>query len=325
MGAGAAGAALFTPHFARAQSFGIGRALVGIYFFGGQESNFIGPLEAERKGRKSSSSDGGITIRSRGAKESFNLDGSLTALQESYSSNALAIVSRVPAPAMTVDGDAGAQMSRRYSSLAFLPEAFTAPAWCTAIAAGNGIFTFANGVSLVAPNGNVSGDSRDNPILLDAVAQTKPTRVSLPGTGIGSQLSAVLRLIQAGPSLGMTGQVCLCAVSGFTAGALQDNRRSQLVQEVAEAMAAFYAATEELGLASAVTTYTDSESLLGDRLVLGGGVLGGAVYGGLVSGSDSATLSQQYQAALAAWFGVTYADLPTLFPGLVTPPLQILA
>ena len=126
------------------------------------------------------------------------------------------------------------------------------------------------------------------------------------------------------------------------------SKHSKLLQQVDEAMAAFYNATLELGVANQVTTFTASEfgrtlSSNGDgsdhgwgshHFVMGGAVKGAAFYGTPppVSVGDTAapedqwhvgqgrllpsTSVDQYAATLAKWFGVFDSELASILPNL---------
>ena len=113
-----------------------------------------------------------------------------------------------------------------------------------------------------------------------------------------------------------------------------------LLKTVADAMASFYNATLELGVANAVTSFTASDfgrtlSVNGDgsdhgwgshHFVMGGAVAGKAFFGQApaiaVNGPDDVgqgrllptTSVDQLAAALAIWFGVSNADLPLVLP-----------
>jgi uncharacterized protein (DUF1501 family) len=110
------------------------------------------------------------------------------------------------------------------------------------------------------------------------------------------------------------------------------------------ALAAFYAATEELGMAGNVTTFTESEFSRtfqatssqgsdhgwgGHHMVMGGAVQGGQIFGNFPSfvlgGPDDAdtrgrwipTASiDQYGATLCSWFGIPSTVLNSIFPNL---------
>jgi uncharacterized protein (DUF1501 family) len=117
-----------------------------------------------------------------------------------------------------------------------------------------------------------------------------------------------------------------------------------LLAAISPALNAFYQATQELGVASNVTTFTMSDfsrtfqpnSNRGSdhawgshHIVLGGAVKGGQMYGtfptlALCGPDDSGsngrwvptTGSVQYAATLAQWFGVSQAQLPMIFPNI---------
>jgi uncharacterized protein (DUF1501 family) len=117
-----------------------------------------------------------------------------------------------------------------------------------------------------------------------------------------------------------------------------------LLQQLSQAVLAFYQATQELGIAQSVTTFTASEfgrtlnpsgtdgsdhAWGNHHFILGGGVKGGTFYGtfpSLVLGSENdannrgtlipTTALAQYGATLAQWFGVSTANLPSVFPNI---------
>jgi uncharacterized protein (DUF1501 family) len=114
------------------------------------------------------------------------------------------------------------------------------------------------------------------------------------------------------------------------------------LSQLSQALAAFDSATQELGLGSQVTTFTQSEfgrTLQSNgsgtdhgwgshQLVLGGAVRGG-IYGQMptfaLAGPDDATnrgvwiptiSTAQFGATLGRWFGATDADVAWAFPNL---------
>jgi uncharacterized protein (DUF1501 family) len=162
-----------------------------------------------------------------------------------------------------------------------------------------------------------------------------------PATGLADQLKMVARLIAARGALGMTRQTFYCSIGGFdTHGADQVSRQNELFTEISAAVKAFYDATVELGVANQVTLFTASDfnrtfvsngagtdhAWGSHHLVVGGAVQGGKMYGQyptiVVGGPDDTsegkwiptTSVDQYAATMATWFGVSPADLLTIFP-----------
>src|SRR4029078_161943 len=103
----------------------------------------------------------------------------------------------------------------------------------------------------------------------------------------------VAQIIKLRPSTGMRRQVFFCSIGGFDTHGSQSWQHWNLLQQVAQALSAFYNATGELGVADRVTSFTLSDfgrtlqpSGTGSdhgwgshQLVLGGAVQGGRMYG----------------------------------------------
>ncbi len=171
---------------------------------------------------------------------------------------------------------------------------------------------------------------------------------TFPPGSLGDQLKMVARLIGARSSLGTKRQVFMVSIGGFD---LHDNLIAQhpaLLGSVSDAMAAFYNATVELGVASKVTAFTASDfgrtlQSNGDgsdhgwgshHFVVGGAVKGKAFYGtapAVSLGNTAAPEDQghvgqgrllpttsvdQYAATMANWFGVADAELSGILPNL---------
>jgi uncharacterized protein (DUF1501 family) len=243
------------------------RALVCIYLFGGEGASFL-PNVAE--------------------------------LKALHRQEVLAVVKHDAPPSSEV-------MSERYEALRFLPNGFATLEWAAQKAGiqpltGAGAFTFQSGVSMIALGGRVpEGDQFENATLRQAMNNVAPRKASFPDTTVGRQLEDVCRLLQASPTLGLNRPVFLCTVSGFTRSAQQARTVAARYRELGQAMAAFHAATVELGLERQVTTYTDAEfsgegsSRMASRLILGGAAMESDVL-------KSASVA--YSDSLAHWHGL---------------------
>ncbi len=161
-----------------------------------------------------------------------------------------------------------------------------------------------------------------------------------PQSQLGLQLQTVARLIAVRDQLAMQRQVFFVAAGGFDSHDNQNEDQPGLLGGISDAVAAFYAATAELGVAEQVTTFTQSDfgrtltsngdgtdhAWGGNQLVVGGSVQGGDLYGRyplLEIGGDEdvgggriipSTSADQYAATLARWFGIPDADLDIVAP-----------
>lgn len=197
-------------------------------------------------------------------------------------------------------------LAERYRALRFLPDGFATLEWAAQKAGihpltGAGAFTFQSGLSMLALGGSqLHGDQFENITLRQAMNNVAP-KTAFPDTTIGRQLEDVSRLLEAGRSLGLNRPVFLCTANGFTRGAERAGTLATRYRDLGQAIAAFHAATVELGLDREVTTYTDAEfsaqgsSRVASRLVLGGAAMESEV---VKSASVSA---DTYSDSLAHW------------------------
>jgi len=170
-----------------------------------------------------------------------------------------------------------------------------------------------------------------------------------PDTELGNQLAAVALMIKVRAALGMSRQVFFVSAGNYDTHSNQIADQQDNLVQLSQALAAFYAATVELGVADGVTAFTASDfgrSLAvnstgtdhgwgGHHFVVGGGVRGQRFYGTMPSlaqntdadphanpddtgyGQIIPTLSvDQYAATLASWFGVDAGGIADLFPNL---------
>jgi uncharacterized protein (DUF1501 family) len=179
-------------------------------------------------------------------------------------------------------------------------------------------------------------------LLQSVFAGLTPLQTQFPQTDLGVQLQTVAQLIEARTQLSQQRQVFFVATGGFDTHGGQLPAQVQLLQEVDDALSAFYAATVEMQIQNGVTAFTASDfgrTFLsnGDgsdhgwgshHLIVGGAVQGGRLFGRVptlaIDGPDDtgdgrwipSTSVDEYSATLAKWFGVSSTDMPTVFPNL---------
>jgi len=212
-------------------------------------------------------------------------------------------------------------------------------------AATQQLLSFDSGLSMVQAANAVTGHAvQFAQVLSDALKSINPLQTKFPGTDLGQQLQQVAQVIAAQSALGVKRQIFFCSVGGFDTHADQLPQQVQLLSTVSQGMSAFYQATQELGVTSQVTTFTLSEfsrtmepgsnggsdhAWGSHQFILGGAVKGNAIYGTFptlaLGGPDDAdqngrwiptTALDQYAATLATWFGVSAANLSSIFPNL---------
>ena len=179
--------------------------------------------------------------------------------------------------------------------------------------------------------------------LAAAPATTTPFPAAAdPSSSLGAQLQMVARLISVSQELGAKRQVFFVSTGRFDTHDGLGALHPLLMQNVANAMRAFYDTTVELGIANRVTTFTGSDfgrAMTANNdgtdhgwgsmhFALGGAVNGRRFYGTnptlAANGPDDIgqgrlipTMSvDQYGATLASWFGVAPGELSTVFPNL---------
>ena len=201
----------------------------------------------------------------------------------------------------------------------------------------------AHGNALQRQYAGVVRRSMDNEVMLtDALDGENALATTFPDTGLGRQLRMIARLINVRSTLQMQRQIFYVGLGGFDTHDNQLADQAEQLGELDAALAAFHAATVEMSMANAVTTFTASEfgrttSVNGDgtdhgwgshHLIMGGAVNGRRIYGIppnlSVEGPDDAGWGQiipttsvdQYAATIARWYGVPAGDMTTVFPNL---------
>jgi len=176
-----------------------------------------------------------------------------------------------------------------------------------------------------------------------------PLQTIFPATILGNQLKEVAQLLLLNQTtLGLSRQLFFCSLGGFDTHSGQLTTQASLLSQLGNAMAAFDAATQEIGVSQQVTTFTLSDFARtfvpngnigtdhawgGHHFVMGGAVNGGDFYGAYPilapDGPDDTdtgsgargrwipTISvDQYAATLASWYGLGSGDREAVFPNL---------
>ncbi len=180
-------------------------------------------------------------------------------------------------------------------------------------------------------------------------AYTNPVTGNAEANTLATQLQTVARMVAASSTLGVRRQVFFVSLGGWDTHDFQNTAQSNLLAKVAHALAYFDTALSNIGGQDRrrdVTAFTASDfsrtfQTNGDgtdhawgshHFVLGGAVNGGNIYGqfptvgvdiggfnnpNMVSGALIPTTSvEQYAATMGSWFGVSDAQLDTIFPNL---------
>jgi uncharacterized protein (DUF1501 family) len=266
-----------------------------------------------------------------------NASGGLIPTALSFDDNALFTLGKTSVP-LAISGDGGLAMSAETTSATGAAR-YEALKKLIALDGGNLITAKASSIMKRAL------DSAE--ALRAAVGASTPaidTAFAGIGSGLANQLEGVARMIAGRNALGVSHQCFFCGIGGFDTHSEQLGAQNERLNEVAEALRAFYNATVALGVADQVTTFTLSEfgrtlrsrsnagtdhAWGGHQFVLGGAVKGGTTYGRyptlVCGGPDDAaddgvwiptTSLEQYGATLATWFGVGAGDINYVFPNL---------
>jgi uncharacterized protein (DUF1501 family) len=216
------------------------------------------------------------------------------------------------------------------------------------------LLTFDSGLSLVQADNAITADAYKYIKALSGAMQSgSPLKTAFPANNrLATQLQQIAQIIQVRGALGVSRQIFFAGLGNFDTHAGQLPLQAALLAQLSPALKAFYNATQELGVASQVTSFTMSDfsralqpnsnigsdhAWGGHHIVLGGAVQGGQIYGTFptlaLKGPDDSgangrwvptTASSQYAATLAHWFGVPAASLNSIFPTLENFSLKTL-
>ncbi len=193
-----------------------------------------------------------------------------------------------------------------------------------------------------------------SPILAAAAGSTTFVK-PFPSTSLGNQLKEIAHVISLNAQIGIGRQIFFCSLGAFDTHGGQSWQQQDNLQQVSQALDAFYAATIQLGVDQQVTTFTLSDfgrtlqpSGSGSdhgwgnhHLILGGAVQGGRFYGRFPLMTNYANFNStaddfadprgvmlpglslaQYGATLAQWYGAADNQLDGLFPTLPNFPVR---
>ena len=217
-------------------------------------------------------------------------------------------------------------------------------------ATAQSLLTFDSGLSLVQADNTITNSAYTYAkTLSDAVQSVSPLATVFPANnGLAAQLKQIAQIIQVRGALGVGRQIFFAGIGNFDTHADQLVQQSALLAQISPALSAFYQATQEMGVANSVTSFTMSDfsrtfqpnSNTGSdhawgahHIVMGGAVKGGQMYGTFptlaLGGPDDSgtngrwvptTGSVQYASTLASWFGVSAAQMSTVFPNISSFP-----
>jgi len=222
------------------------------------------------------------------------------------------------------------------------------------LASFNELRTFDTNFKLIKAASEIRSSSIQTDNALSTVNPVLTTPFPNPSTSISRQLLQVARLIKAStdPAAGinMKRQVFFVQIGGFDTHSAQLNGQGTLLQQLSQAINAFFNATVELGLQDKITLFTMSDfsrtlqpsgtgaAQVGSdhawgnhQMIVGGAVQGHTLYGTYPNitpgGPDDTdggssprgrwiptTSIEQYAATLATWYGLSSADLTAVFP-----------
>ncbi len=127
-------------------------------------------------------------------------------------------------------------------------------------AAAQMLVRLSSGVSLVTADEGITANSYTyGATLAAAVKSATPLATKFPADGLAAQLQQIAQIIQVRAALGVQRQIFFCGVGNFDTHSGQLYTQANLLSGVSSALASFYQATQEMGVANDVTTFTMSD------------------------------------------------------------------
>ena len=168
-----------------------------------------------------------------------------------------------------------------------------------------------------------------------------PLATDFPDTSIGRQLKTVADTINARSQLGASRQIFYVRQGGYDTHSSQARDLPRLHTQLAEGLAAFYQATQDMAVGQDVVTFTASDfgrtlAINGDgtdhgwgghHFVIGDSVRGQRIYGTIPPADFDHALDdgggrlipsvsvQQYAGTMGSWFGLTSSERRGALPG----------
>ena len=124
----------------------------------------------------------------------------------------------------------------------------------------NNLLSLENGLSLAqAADDTLAHSISDAAALSNALGGVTALKTAFPNTSLGGQMKQIAQIIQVQAQLGMRRQIFFASLGGFDTHTDEINTHDTLYPQVNDALLAFYQATQELGMADNVTTFTESD------------------------------------------------------------------
>ena len=320
------------------------RAVVSLYLHGGFDSNnLLVPTDAaysgyaRARGPLAVAQSRLLPVNASRQTAALGMHPSFAELHQLYRDGALAIVAntgRLPQPSF--DHTAASYAAYAYNGAVM-------PPWAVNIQPADPktnrpqIFSL-NGIGILAPDRvGIQGPLHDNAAIHKMIAAAPRLRTPFPADGFGPGLLQVAHVLATASKLGMRRIVVSIGLGGWDMHMDQAAAEPAQFSSLSRALAAFYLATQELGIADRVVTHTQTEfnrtltpnakggtdhAWGGHSLVLGASVHGGDVYGQFPEDFTGktpwtpTTSHDQIAATIAYWFGVSMGSLSTAVPAI---------